>query len=541
MSNFSEIIHVESLRKQLLNKIEVLDAQIANLNKSVKQKGLEVKLSQIESATDITKYRNELKASQAELALLQKWLELLNSGVDPKSIDFEQLKLDVIENAQSAQDSFEDQFLDLEEIVNINEGTMAVSNRLGKQFFSPNLHPDIFKDKESLESQLRLNATMSEPELAGSVFTDIFPKTLKQLLKSSELNQGQITAINQLLELYNLYIEKGNLSDDQLVAVLTLIKSDENLKLIFRQSPELKPLLNTTLKEIILDIGLPEGKSVNELKEIIIRKKSEIAFLQKQLEVVGEISTKECQSKILDINEQHFQKIQELKAQIEKLNLEIRDKIQSMNLQDQQVAKDFLEAAKSSLEDAYVNSAESGEPDIGAIVIKQARAEIMINRFETEQKEYKDKLIKLPNLLFERLFKEGKIGILSIVPFLIGQSDPEFIWTIGDKLTIYRDELSLENKSTYDLNIKLKTNRGLVQLEINELQFITKNFDADRCSYKDAFNNIKTILKRDFEINIDNLEGNNQIAETPKNAFESQEQLAREKYKQIQDIVRKLI
>ena len=552
MSNFSEIIHVESLRKQLLSQIKVLDTQIANLNQSVNQKGLEINLSQIENANDIAKYRNELKASEIELALLQKWLELLNSGIDPKSIDLEQLRLDVIENAQLAQDRFEKQFLDLQEMV-VNEGIIAISNRLGKQFFSPNLHPDIFRDEQSLEAQLRLNATMSETELAGSVFTDIFPKTLKQLLKSSKLNEGQIIAINKLLKLYNPYIEKGNLSDDQLLVVLMLIKSDENLKLIFKQSQALKPLLNATLKEIILDIELPEGKSVNELKDIIIRKKSEIAFLQKRLEAVDEISTKEGQSKILDINEQYFVQIQELKSQIESLNLQIRDKIQSMNLQYQQAAKDSLEVAKSSLENVFVNSAESVEPDTGAIVIQNARNEIINNNFEAEQQEYKEKFMALPGLIYEKFYSERRIGNVTINEILI-KNNTETLYSSNHEINVSRNRLwlkALDNSQVIEWAVLVNASENYIDVELREIPEVSykqlafeKNvvkqklefyFNGDQ-SLKNAYNRVTVILKRDFDIDIDNLQGNSQIAETPKNDIESQEQLVRQKYEQIRSV-----
>ena len=70
MSNYSEIIHIESLRKQLLNQIEVLDNQIANLNQSVKQKGLEINQSQIENTLNTGKFQNQLKASEIEVLVL---------------------------------------------------------------------------------------------------------------------------------------------------------------------------------------------------------------------------------------------------------------------------------------------------------------------------------------------------------------------------------------------------------------------------------------------------------------------------------------
>jgi hypothetical protein len=552
MSNFSEIIHVESLRKQLLNQIEVLDNQILNLNQSVKQKGLEVNLSQIENAADIFKYQNELKSSEIELALLQKWLELLNAGVDPKSIDLAQLKLDVIESAKSAQDSFEDQFLDLKEMVNVNESMMALSNRLGKQFFSPNLHPDIYKDKESIDAQLRLNTTMSEPELAGSVFTYIFPKTLKQLLKSTELDEDQNVVVNSLLQKYNSFIEKSNLSDVELEEILNTIKSDEELKLIFKQSPDLKPLLNTTLKEIILDIELPEGKPVTELKEIIIRKKSEIAFLQKQLETVDEIGTKEGQDKILDINDQYFKQIQELKAQIESLNLQIGDKIQSMNLQDQQSANDALENTKSSLESAFVNSSESVEPDKGAIVIQKARTEIINNNFEVEQKEYKEKLLELHNLLLIKVKNLGKIGNLIFEfndDFGDYESLNEEVCINGPRNLINFKNQNIEVSIVNDSDFfgiyscgKLDNGNGFHSgLFINKL-FISKDCKLGNVSLKNGYIDIKSILKRDFEIDIDNLESKSDLIETsPTNLIENQETQAREKYKQIQDICNRLI
>jgi hypothetical protein len=553
MSNFSEIIHIESLRKQLLNQIEALDNQIANLNQSVKAKGLEVNLSQIENAADIFKYQNELKASEIEVSLLQNWLELLNSGVDPKSIDLEQLRLDTIDSAKAAQDSFEDQFLDLKEMSNVNEGMMAVSNRLGKQFFSPNLHPDIFKDKASIEAQLRLNTTMLEPELASSVFIDIFPKTLKKLLKSTELDEGQNVVVNNLLQKYNSFIEKGNLSDVELEEILNTIKSDEDLKLIFKQSPDLKPLLNTTLKEIILDIELPEGKPVTELKEIIIRKKSEIAFLQKQLETVDEMATKQGQEKILDINEKYFKQIQELKAQIEQLNLDIRDKIQSMNLQDQQAAKEALETTKSSLESAFVNSSESLEPDTGAIVIKQARTEIINNNFEVEQNKYKQKLLKLPEKLFE-VVENGKTFGLTI------ENQLSFSYVLknntGQSFTLRNDWLNIFNESQLESDTLGTNKNNKIYIDIESKGIMIRESDWQTStnlnkksseyfrgnqSFKNSYDHFRKFLLENFNIDIDNLESKSELVESsPTNLIENQETLAREKYKQIQGVFNKL-
>jgi hypothetical protein len=551
MTNSSEIIHIESLRKQLLNQIEILDSQISNLNQSVKQNGLELNLSQIENAADIGKYQNELKASEIELALLQKWLEFLNAGVDPRTIDFEQLRLDTIDNAKAAQDSFEEQFFNFEEAFKVNQEMTVIAKRLGYQFFSPNLHQDIFKDKGSKDAQLRLNITLSEPELAGSVFTDIFPKTLKQLLKSNELNESQSDIVSNLFHKYNSYIEKGNFSDEELQELLLIIKSDEELKLIFKQSPDLKPLLNTTLKEIILNIELPEGKPVTELIDIIIRKKSEIAFLQKKLEAVDEIATKEGQDKILDINEQYFKQIQNLKAQIESLNLLIRDKIQSMNLQDQQAAIRALETTKLSLESAFVNSAESVEPDKGAIVIKHARTEIIKSNYEAEQIEYKKKLMQLGELLFNQVNVTGKFGKIKMV------LDDTFkdVYVSADKnINFTKRGVNISLNDVHKL-IETFTINGELKFIIHEnprVSFdetiheghsdVIKRYFTGNQSLKNAYNRIKTILKRDFDFDIDKLESKSELIETsPTNQIENQETLAREKYKQIQDACNKLV
>jgi hypothetical protein len=545
MTNFLEIIHIESIRKQLLKQIEILDEKILTLNKSIKQKGLETKQGQRENIADIFKYRNELKSCELEFALLQRWLELVNSGVEPDAIDIEQLKFDVAEEAQKAQQSFEDQFLESEEVINKNEKMEKVSKRLGNQFFSPNLHPDYFKDDKSNEAQLRLNTTMSEPELVGSVFTDIFPKTLKQLLQSTELTAKQNLMIKSCLAKYLPFIETGNFTALELEEILSVIKSDEELKYIFKGQSELKPLLNTTLKEVILEIELPDGKPVTELREIIIRKRSEIAFLEKRLKSVEQVQSVKGQEEVLDINEQYFRKIQELKTQIEQLNLQIREKIRSMSDQKQKVADEALDSTRASLEKVFAESSLIISVDQGAIIIRNERRDMIASNFEAEQKEYKKKLMMLPSQIFNHLSKNNRIGNLLINNIFKNDKSGDSFWTLNHELMVSGSEISVYDKSNLSLNVILKIKQETVGIKIVESHFETEDFDMDfdpnSYSYKEIFNRIKTILMRDFYIDIDNLESKSELVETsPTNLVENQETLAREKYKQIQDICNKL-
>ena len=220
-----------------------------------------------------------------------------------------------------------------------------------------------------------------------------------------------------------------------------------------------------------------------------------------------------------------------------------------MNLQDQQAAKEALEAAKSSLENAFANSAENVKPDKGAIVIQKARTEIINNNFETEQKEYKEKIMKLPSLIYDNAKRSGKFG-----RFKIKSTNGSIgIGSVNNR--IYSTPINLNLQFTEEKNgclIDIFRSRGFVDFVINEepkvlfrefsfesnevIQEAEFYFKGDR-SLKNAYNRIKMILKRDFEIEIDNLKSKSDLIETsPASLIENQETQCREKYKQIQNI-----
>jgi hypothetical protein len=542
MSNFSEIINIkrnETIRKQLLEQIKLLEIEINTLEKKVKSSEQDFKGAEINNNHELLNFQEELKKLATKYATMLKYKELLDTGVDPETLDFYELKAEVEKNAKDQKDKFEDLLLGFKEMIT-NEGLVNVATRLVSRSFSPNLHFDYYKDEKSNEAQIRLNDTLDNRDTVAGIVNDIFPKTLQGLIESNDLSITQKESIGNLQKKYHQLTSSGHLTTQEYDNYLDMIKNDDDLKKIFLFSPDLKKTLNVILKEVICEIVSPEGKSVNQLKDIVIQMKSKIAYLNKLLETADKIKTDEDQKEVLDVNDKYFREIQTLKAEITKLNMEIKEKVQTFNTEKQ---KKFQEM-KDRLERLVAKDVQDKKPEqesTAIMSIQAARAEIINNNFETEQNEYKEKLMKLPNLLFEHLSKHGKIGNLTISSLVKDRSNLNFIWTRGDKLNIYKNRIHVENKNNYNTSIELEVNQGIIKLQISENQFDTNNFDVGVYSYKEAFNRIKTILKRDFEIDVDNLECKSDLIETPPTILiENQETLTREKYKQIQDICNRL-